>query len=177
MGRNEDIADWREGRAGQRSRIRASAADPLGLQQLSDSSENLTSRNGSSIVRTYDIVSKQSREKEERAGRRPALNASNANVSFTRPATGFSSSRGKPEGNGRLPTLPETRMSGETSFSIASPSVIGAANIGSQIINNDNARDQNRSTGFIAERVIANPTSSSLAGMVGRGRKRLRLGS
>lgn len=177
VGKTWDIADWREGRAGQRSRIRASAADPLGLQHLSDSSENLTSRNGSSTALPNDILSKKLIEKEEKTGQRPAPNALHADVNITRHATGWSSSREKArlqsEANERLPTLPENRMSGETAFGPSSSSVPGPAAVRSR----ENEQGHARQTGSNDENGIANSTSNSLSGMVGRGRKKLRLGS
>ena len=179
VGKTWDIADWREGRAGQRSRIRASAADPLGLQQLSDSSENLTSRNGSSTALPNDILSKKLIEKEEKTGQRPAPNALHADVNITRHATGWSSSREKArlesEAKKRLPTLPEHRMSEETAFGPTSSSVPGPATVQSD--DNEKDHNTNRQTGSNAEKCIANSTSSSLSGMVGRGRKKLKLGS
>ena len=174
------MADWREGRAAQRSRVRASAADPLGLQQLSNSSENLTNGNGSSTIRPFDIVGKELRGKEEkRPGNSSQQNTLQADVNLNCPATGVSSSKRKSRltknTNEVLPTSPENLMSGATS--IRPSSVPGRAVIGSQGVNPASGQDQNRPTKSNGEKGIANSSSGSLAGMVGRGRKRLRLGS
>ena len=180
MGRDRDMADWREGRAAQRSRVRASAADPLGLQQLSSSSENLTSGNGSLSILPFDIVSKQLRGKEEkRPGNSSHRNTLHADVNLTCPATGVSSSTRKSrlnqDRNEVVPTPSENLMSGATSIGLFSAP--GCAVIGSQSVNPSNGQDQNRPTESNGEKGIANSVSGSLAGMVGRGRKRLRLGS
>ena len=174
------MADWREGRAAQRSRVRGSAADPLGLQQLSNSSENLTNGNGSLTILPFDIVSKQLRGREEKKpGNSSHQNTLHADVNLACPATGVSSSTRKSRLNQDrhevLPTPPENLLLGATS--IRPPSVPGRAVIGSQSVNPANGQDQNRPTDSNGEKGIANSSSGSLAGMVGRGRKRLRLGS
>jgi len=160
VGKNLDIADWREGGVGQRSRIRASAADPLGLQQLGSSSENLTSRNGSSTVLPYDFLRKQLQEKEEKPRQRPPQITLHTGVNITHHATRWSSSeeRLESEVSERLPTLSEHRMS-------------------AAVESHENEQDHNRLTEFNVEKGFANSASSSLSGMVGRGRKKLRLGS
>ena len=174
------MADWREGRAAQRSRVRGSAADPLGLQQLSNSSENLTNGNGSSAIRPFDIVGKELRGMEEkRPGNSSHQNTLQADVNIKCPATGVSSSTRKSrltkDRNEVLPTPPENLMSG--AMSIGPSSVIGGAVIECQSVNPANGQDRNRPIKSNGEKGIADSSSGSLAGMVGRGRKRLRLGS
>ena len=180
VGRDRDMADWREGRAAQRWRVRGSAADPLGLQQLSNSSENLTSGNCSMSIVPFGIVSKQLRGKDEK---RPGISSHQStlhgDVNLTCPATGVSSSTRKSrlnqDRNEVLPTPPKNLMSG--AMSIRPLSVPGCAAIEYPSFNPANGQDQNRPTDSNGEKGIANSSSGSLAGMVGRGRKRLRLGS
>ena len=167
VGKNWDVADWREGRVGQRSRIRAFPTDPLGLQQLSDSSANLTSRNGSSIVMSEDISNERLREKK--AQQRPDRNALHVEMNISHAATGWSTSRERAkmgsDAKERLPTLPEIGTSGEKACSPMSSEI------------SDPAAVYKRPPGFNAEKGNANSISSSLSGMVGRGRKKLRLAS
>ena len=184
MGKDGDVADWSEGKVGQRSRVRASAVDPLGLQQLSDSSENLSSRTASSTVMPLVIVSRESRQQEKtekNIGNGFRQSTLHPDVNIIRTATGLSSSTGKAgimsDRKERVSTVPENLMSGPKSLNCAPSSSSGGAVIGSQSTNQENEQDLNSPRESNAEKSLV--TTGSLAGMVGRAgrRKKLRLGS
>ena len=167
MRRTGDVADWREERAGQRSRLRPTATDPLGLRQISDSPGSLTCEVDSSRLRPpVEIASERLCSKGEE--QRLSSPRSDVSHSTPRPVRGMLEVKEKCR-----PQAVSTVMLKSLSSRVAAPSSVSDIDV---------VRKQNPENrgGYItppepkADQVVS---CNSLSAMVGRGRRKLRLGT
>ena len=171
MRRTGDVADWREERAGQRSRLRPTATDPLGLRQISDSPGSLTCEVDSRRLRPpVEIVSERlcSKGEEQRKSLRLSSPRSDVSHSTPRPVRGMLEVKEK----GR-PQAVSTVMLKSLSSRVAAPSSVSDIDV---------VRKQNPENrgGYITPpepKVDQVVSCNSLSAMVGRGRRKLRLGT
>ena len=171
MRRTGDVADWREERAGQRSRLRPTATDPLGLRQISDSPGSLTCKVDSSRLRPpVEIASERLclKSEEQRKSLRLSSPRSDVSHSTPRPVRGMLEVKEKCR-----PQAVSKVMLENLSSRVTAPSPVSDVDV---------VRKQNPENrgGYITPpepKVDQVVSCNSLSAMVGRGRRKLRLGT
>ena len=171
MRRAGDVADWREERAGQRSRLRPTATDPLGLRQISDSPGSLTCEVDSSRLRPpVEIASERLCSKGEEQRKSPRLSSPRSDVSHSTPRP----VRGRFEVKETCgPQGASTVMLESLSSRLTAPSPVSHV----EVVQKENPENRGGHTTPNKPRVDQVVSCNSLSAMVGRGRRKLRLGT
>ena len=161
------MADWREEGAGQRSRVRPTATDPLGLRQISDSPGSLVCKGDLSRLRP-----KSPKSEEHRKSLRSSSPRSDVSHATPRPARGLFEVKEKNRSKA-LSTAIIKSMSSQGSGSLPAPSPVSDVGVVRKQ-NPENRGGQITLTEPTVDQVVS---CNSLSGMVGRGRRKLRLGT
>ena len=169
------MADWREEGAGQRSRLRPTATDPLGLRQISDSPGSLICKGDLSRLRPpVEIASERlcPKSEEHRKSLRSSSPRSDVSHATPRPARGLFEVKEKNRSKA-LSTAIIKSMSSQGSGSLPAPSPV--SDVG--VVRKQNPENRGGQITPQEPKVDQVVSCNSLSAMVGRGRRKLRLGT